>query len=326
MGAGGDSLRAVSSITGSTCARFGLAMVAVVLLAPRSAPAQELDREARRLFEEGVALLQDGRFSDALGRFERARTFREVPAVMLNLALAQRGVGHYLDAGHSLDRYVELAQGRLDRGRQVEVTRLRAEIQAALASLTVRVGGPPSEVSLDGRALSEAQRGVPIAVDPGSHVVRLSGESVEAEEVVRTLAMGQYLELSLVARPRDARSRLVIEAPADATVAVDRRPVGQGPQEVLAAPGVHDVEVRRAGFEVFRASVTALARRDQRVLVTMQRTSSSSSGSILGRWWFWTIMGAVAAGTTTAVVYATQAPQSAETGTLGYAVGALAVW
>ncbi|MBK8691982.1 MAG: PEGA domain-containing protein [Deltaproteobacteria bacterium] len=299
-------------------------MVAALFIASPSLPAQQLDREARRLFEEGVALLQDGRFSDALGRFERARTFREVPAVMLNLALAQRGVGRYVDASRSLERYVELARGRLDQSRQAEVTRLRAEIEAALASLTVRVAGMPSEVFLDGRVLSETQRGVPIAVDPGPHVVRLSGEAIEAEEVARTLAMGQSLELSLVARARDARSRLMIEAAVDATVAVDHRLVGRGSQEVLAAPGAHDVEVRREGFEVFRAMVTARPRRDQRVLVTMQRTPSS--GSILGRWWFWTIMGAVAAGATAVVVYATQAPPPAETGTLGYAVGAQAVW
>lgn len=286
--------------------------------------AQNVDREARRQFDEGVVLLHDGRFAEAIVRFERAQTLREVPAVMFNLALAQRGVGRYVDAERSVTRYLELAQGRLDRAREQEVTRLREEVRAALAHLTLRGGGAGVTVTLDGRVLTESERASALALDPGPHVVEVSGEAVETERFPSTLARGQTLEMTLRPRPRDTRSRLTIEAPADAVVTLDRRPLGSGTQQVQATAGVHEIEVRRAGYETFRTSVTSLARRDERVVVVMRRTAEPRS--VLTRWWFWTGVGVVAAGTATAVVYATRPTEPAETGSLRYAVGALVTW
>lgn len=328
MSRGGDEGRHVAHARGKRN-RGARALAALVLAWCAGAPtvqAQSVDREARRQFDEGVELLHDGRFADALVRFERARSLREVPAVMLNLALAQRGVGHCVDADRSLVRYLELAQGRLDRSREAEVTRLRAEIQAALAHLTIRVDGEGATVSLDGRPLTAAQRSEVITVDPGAHVVEVSGEAIETERVPSTLARGQTLELSLHARARDVRSRLTIEAPAEAAVTVDRRPLGRGPQVVVTSPGVHEVEVRREGYETFRASVTSLARQDERVVVVMRRPAEGAQGSIVTRWWFWTGLGVLAAGTAAVVLYTTRPTEPAETGSLRYAVGAQVVW
>lgn len=328
MSRGGDDRHHAARARG-TRGHGGRALASLVLagcLGAATARGQSVDREARHQFDEGVALLHDGRFADALLRFERARSLREVPAVMLNLALAQRGVGRYVDADRSLVRYLELAQGRLDRSREAEVTRLRAEIQAALAHLTLRVDAAGATVSLDGRPLTAAQQREGVAVDPGEHVVEVSGEAVETERVPRTLARGQTLELSLRARARDVRARLTIEAPAEASVAVDRRPLGRGPQVVLTSPGVHEVEVRREGYETFRASVTSLARQDERVVVVMRRPADVARGSIATRWWFWTGLGVVAAGTAAVVLYTTRPTEPAETGSLRYAVGALVAW
>lgn len=328
MSRGGDRSRRAARF-GQAPGRAGVTLSCLALAWCMGAPtlqAQGVDREARQQFDAGVALLHDGRFAEALVRFERARTLREVPAVMVNLALAQRGVGRYVEAERSLARYVELAQGRLDRTRQAEVTRLRAEIQAALAHLTIRVDGEGAAVSLDGRALTAAQRAEAIAVDPGVHVVEVSGEAIETERAQGTLARGQRLTLSLHARPRDVRARLTIEAPADAAVTVDRRPLGRGPQVVLTSPDAHEVEVRREGYETFRASVTSLARQDERVVVVMRRPVDTAPGSIVTRWWFWTGVGALAAGTTAVVLYATRPTEPAETGSLRYAVGAQVVW
>lgn len=289
-----------------------------------STSAQSSEHDARRLFDEGVELLNDGRFSEALQRFERASVLREVPAVMLNLALAQRGVGHYVDAERSLARYLELARGRVDRDRATQVRELQSEIRSAIAHLTLRVEGDPSSVSLDGRALPRSEWSSTRALDPGEHVVELAGDAIEHARFPVTLARGQRLELPVRARPLDVRSRLTIEAPPEATVTLDRRALGAGRQEVMAAPGAHEVEVRREGYDTFRTAVTTLARRDERVVVVMRR--HAESGSVLTRWWFWTGVGVLAAGTAAAVVYATRPTEPPETGSLRYAVGALVVW
>lgn len=289
-----------------------------------TAYAQHPEREARRLFDEGVELLNDGRFADALQRFERARSLREVPAVMLNLALAQRGVGRYVDAERSLARYLELASGRVDHDRAAQVRQLQSEIRASVAHLTLRVEGEVSGVALDGRPLPRTEWSSPRALDPGEHVVELTGEAIESARVSVTLARGQSLELPVRARPLDTRARLTIEAPTDADVTLDHRALGRGHQAVMTSPGVHEIEVRREGYDAFHTTVTSLARRDERVVVVMRR--HAEPGSVLTRWWFWTGVGVIAAGTAAAVVYATRPTEAPETGSLRYAVGAQVVW
>lgn len=306
-------------------ARAGVALTMTLLLGAAHASAQDAGAEARRLFEEGVALLQGGRYADALQRLERVRALRETPAVMLDLALAQRGLGRYVEASRSLGRYLALAQGRIDASRRQEIDALQREIQSALAHLTIRTTGPAATVTLDGRDLSPSELGASLVVDPGVHVVRVAGDGVEPEEVARTVASGETVALSFAVRPHVVTTRLRVMAAGDAEVFVDRRMIGQGSQDFEATPGPHEVEVRAAGYETFRAPVVLTAGRDERVVVTLRRAQAPSE-RVWSRWWFWTAVGAVAAGATVAVVYATRPTEAPETGSLGYAVGALAVW
>src|SRR6185503_20787563 len=62
--------------------------------------------EAKRHFEQGVALFNDGNYSAALAEFEAAYKTRPAPAVLYNIGLTQKALFRYPEAIDSLTRYL----------------------------------------------------------------------------------------------------------------------------------------------------------------------------------------------------------------------------
>ncbi len=297
-----------------------LVLVAAIILAASSATAQTSEAEARRLFDEGAALLQDGRHLDALARLERARALQEVPAIVFNIAVAQRGLGRYVEAAINLERYVALAVARgLDPAVRAERERLLAETRAAIAHVTVRVEGTGATVTMNGDALRAEQLGRELDLNPGRYRFAVGGAGVAPAEVQRDLASGERTEVALTVRRVEQTGALRIEASVpDAVLYLDRRVVGRGVFESSVAVGPHRVEVRANGFSPHLADVMIAAGRAERLQVLLER-----SQALWTRWWFWTGVGVVAAGVTAGLIIGLSGTEPPVNGTLGYTVQAV---
>jgi tetratricopeptide (TPR) repeat protein len=124
---------------------------------------------ARALFQQGIALADARRWSDAADRFERAYGIRPSPEIAYNHAAALERLGRLVRASEEL-RF-------LARDAQTDATvraAARARLEALLARvprLTIRLDGPSAgfAVTLDGRLLEPAMIGIELLVDPGSH-------------------------------------------------------------------------------------------------------------------------------------------------------------
>lgn len=87
------------------------------------------DGEARRLFLEGDELYAEGRYEEAIERFERSYALSGRPALLFNLANAYERLGQYASAADALRRYLERANNAD-----------RATLEARLANLEERAG------------------------------------------------------------------------------------------------------------------------------------------------------------------------------------------
>jgi tetratricopeptide (TPR) repeat protein len=87
------------------------------------------DGEARRLFLEGDAFYAEGRYEEAIERFERSYALSGRPALLFNLANSYERLGQYASAAEALRRYLE----RADNAD-------RATLEARLANLEARAG------------------------------------------------------------------------------------------------------------------------------------------------------------------------------------------
>lgn len=127
---------------------------------------------ARALFREGVRLTDELQWSDALEAFRGSHRIRPAPAALLNIGIALRSLGRYVEAEEVLSRYL-----RLYRGRNAEFDALAqryvAEAGARIAQLRVRTRPAAVDLTIDGRPVRGERDGpdVVLRVDPGEHFI-----------------------------------------------------------------------------------------------------------------------------------------------------------
>lgn len=154
---------------------LGCALGVTSLLLPSQACAQPCratqSDEARNLFLAGSSAVQDNRWAEAIGLFERSYALSCRAAALYNLALALRGLGRHRAARDAFDR---LMRNHPDlSGTLAETTRqYRAEEAARVAVLELAGIGPDvrADIHLDGHAYpDEGERPVRLETDGGPH-------------------------------------------------------------------------------------------------------------------------------------------------------------
>jgi hypothetical protein len=166
------------------------ALVAPALHAASEPTPSELS-VARRLFDEGRAAEDAGRWHEAAEKFRRATTIKDTPGMRFHLARCEEEQGAFVEALVEYDRAREL----IDSGvKAVDVEKLLADarerVRAKVALLTLRLPAGVQNVSveLDGKPLSGSVLGVPMPINPGKH--RLNAVAVGRTTFADELELG----------------------------------------------------------------------------------------------------------------------------------------
>lgn len=172
---------------------------------------------ARRLFDEGKAAEDTGRFREAADKFRQAIAIKDTPGLRFHLARTQEEQGAFVEALVEYDRAREL----IDSGvKAADVERLlggaREKVKNKVAQLTVRLPAdvPEPKVELDGRALSPTVLGVAMPINPGKHELKASaaGRKSFATEIELGLGEAKQLPVELPLSPQ-AQTTLAVPAP-----------------------------------------------------------------------------------------------------------------
>jgi hypothetical protein len=178
---------------------------------------------AQDLVDEGRALGQQGKWADALERFQKAASLsrKTTPQLAFYVGYAEARVGKLVAADVDLRRAIELA--RESRNEQVAKAAQAElpEVEARTPALTITVNGQATPVGLqvDGGPMSVAALGSAVPLDPGDHTI-----------VVRFAAGAVTRPVTLVERQR---ASLAIDPPAAG--AVPPAPIGN-PSPVVVPP------------------------------------------------------------------------------------------
>ncbi len=234
---------------------------------------------ARQSFERGMEALQQNRFGDAALAFEESLRLRAVPIVSYNVGLAYRGLGRYVDAIQSFERYLAQPDPRADERRLAAIREELERMRQSLARVTLRIEPATATVAIDGRTRTVTSEA--IQLDPGRHVVEITAPDYRPDRRELTLRAGDALttEVRLTPLPRVARLR-VEPSVANGVVSIDGRTAGSGAVEVEVTPGEHVVEIRAPGYREYRRSVRVDA--GGLVRIDASLTAASPTGLILG--------------------------------------------
>ncbi|MCC6876198.1 MAG: PEGA domain-containing protein [Sandaracinaceae bacterium] len=314
-GAGGPSPR--------SCVALVCACVAVLtwsLAAPPASAQQDAETQrARAHFEQGVRMIQEGRWADAVSELEAARAIRATSSVLYNLGVALRGVGRFRDAIACFREFIEAVGPSGSAERRADAQGFIDELSAALGTLRITVSPEDADVILDGERLPPGTR--EIRIDPGPHRARAeaSGYSPLERELEMERAGQATIELELVALP--TLGTLVVEsATTGALVLLDGTDRGAPPLRAELEPGTHRLAVSAPGHRSLEREIEISIGGLLRVQADLTPEGSWLESPVL-----WIVVGVVVAGgvAATAAGVALSGTQPPLPGDLGLVTGLL---
>ncbi len=201
---------------------------AVVLVAflsssvPFRALAQDdpVTTQARARFKEGVDFYDKGSFENARLAFLQAYALKKHPAVLLNLAQSSAKAGHPLEAAKAFQQYLKESTSASPQQRQDAENGL-AEVRQKLGRIEITAPSG-TDITLDEKErLGTAPFNEPVDVEPGSHALKSSTETVKV-----TATAGQKVQARFGVA---AATPAVVPVPAGEPLPDNTGPVGPPP-------------------------------------------------------------------------------------------------
>jgi hypothetical protein len=214
---------------GHSIARAAAGVLAFALFA-NSVCAQSAPREQERaaLYDEGVALVDAGRWEEALRKFQAVVAIRSAPRALVALGLAQEKTGKLTAAKRT---YLKTQADARETG-EIEILERATSSLAALDLVTpkvmLRFAARPAgaSITLDGAPVNVSTDGIDI--DPGEHRIVVTAPRHHPFELTLDVAQRQRKEIVVeMKREPDADPAKGGEPPPAA--APDRASVGSLP-------------------------------------------------------------------------------------------------
>ncbi|HVK68737.1 MAG TPA: tetratricopeptide repeat protein [Polyangium sp.] len=170
-------------------------VVACLLVAPialGAGPAKPTpeQRQARALFDQGLALSDEGKWAEALEAFRKSDDISPSTSVRFNIAASLRALGRYVEARDILDSAVVDAETRkapIKPSLKTEIERLREEVSGKIVRITLQTSPANADVTVDGAPVKLASDGR-AEIDPGKHVFVIGAKGHDTTTVTKTLA------------------------------------------------------------------------------------------------------------------------------------------
>jgi hypothetical protein len=217
--------------------------------AARAEPTAEEKGIAGLLFQQGRALLQEGKITEACQKLEESQRLDPGGGTLLNLALCHEREGRLASSWSEFREAARIARrdGRADR--EAEAASHMSALEPRLSRLTIVV--PPAaqvsglRIERNGNEVGRGAWSTPIPVDGGEHLVRATAPG--REPFTGKVAVGNE---------SDART---IEIPALAIAVVVTPPAAVAPEQPPSPPWVTPKRMRWTGIGAAGLGVLSLA-------------------------------------------------------------------
>ena len=267
---------------------------------PSSSAADPALVQAKRHFEQGLILYQEGNFGVAVAEFQAAYDAHPSAGILKNIALAQKSLFRYAEAVANLTRYLA-EQARITDADRVEVNQLIAEMKALLVDVTLTVTPAGARVVVDGREVGVAPLGR-LQLVGGPHLLDVTADGYEKahRELVVVAGQPQALDVALKFIPLTGKVRITSTVIAS-HVSVDGKPLGDAPVSLELGIGGHLLVVTAPGYVRYQGDLAVLGGEDRTVPITLDAVPVVVKTPIYKQWWFWTAGVLVVGGVATAI-------------------------
>ena len=216
--------------------------------------AASAQKQARQLFEEGLALAESERWAEALSAFRRSKALTPRESTSYNVANALYRLDRPVQGLAELDAYDEMPGVRNDAAALERGAALRDLLEAAVAEVRLAITPAQTEVFTDGRLSKETGAVRRLRLNPGTHSIRVALEGYETFRQDVEVERGSRQAFTVALRPLNptASPQLALAAP---EVGLASTQIDLGPS--AAAEDDRQRFVKRPGFWVMIAVIAA---------------------------------------------------------------------
>lgn len=246
----------------------------------------------------GDDALVSGRPAEALAAYKEAYAARPDPAIVYNIGRAHQALRDYPAALVALEKFETVAPPEV-RARVPGLPTLLADVRKRVSMVAVSSDVVGATVRLDGRVLGTTPLPGPLRVNAGAPATLIvEKEGFFPFQRVATLQGGAVETFDAKLTSKQSAGIVTIRSPnAGARIAVDGKPEGTVPSDIVMTPGSHQLELSLGGYRPARNTVAVAAGERMTVDLTL-----SAEAPITKKWWFWTGIALVAAGATVTII------------------------
>jgi len=160
----------------------------IILMTSLTALAQQ-PGGARALFEQGIALSDEGKWAEALECFRKSDRLVPSPTVRYNIAVSLRALGRYVEARGTLREILDPSPAPkqpLKASLRADCEKLLAQVRDKVVDIRIRVRPKGAQLQIDGTAALVDEDGH-LELDPGQHVFTLTARGYQTTTVTREL-------------------------------------------------------------------------------------------------------------------------------------------
>ncbi len=164
-----------------------------------TAPTEVESALATALFNEGRALMNEGRFNEACIKLSESQRLDPGGGTLLNLALCREMEGKLATAWAQFNEALAIAerQGRNDRVVFARSHIQKLEPKLPYVVVMVKDPAPEQELTLDGAVLRQPAWGTRVPLDPGAHVLKANATGRIGHGVSFTVRAEQTLNVEV---------------------------------------------------------------------------------------------------------------------------------
>lgn len=264
--------------------------------APEGQEASNTEKAAQ-LKRQGNEAMERGRPADALAMYRAAYEAEPDAALLYNMGRAYQALADYPQALEYLTRFDKEASPKL-KERVPNLAALIAEVQARVTTVTIVVNVDGATVRLGNRRLGKTPLEAPVQVNAGKFTLEVNSDQHLPYEQEVDLAGGKTVTLNVALDSKETHGFLAVRSPEPGvSVWVDGKLRGMVPLELRVRAGQRRIELRKEGFGTVTTSAVVEAGKRKEVTIQIE-----DEPALYEKWWFWTSIGVVAAGTVTAVI------------------------
>jgi len=206
---------------------------------PRPRPlADSLPPAARRDYDAGKLLFEDGDYATALLKYQAAFDQTHDLRLLWNVAVCQKDLRHYARAAATLQRYLTEGGDQLSPSDRHDAQELARAIAPFTVPTTIQVSEPDAQIWIDDALVGRSPLAGPVALDMGTRRVRVKKDGYRLFD--REFPVGGSAATAFEVTLERQGGHLQLNVPADATVWLDEHEMGHGPRLELDLPvGAH---------------------------------------------------------------------------------------